>query len=101
LEKTDRWILQWLLGLTDKAFQNVLRDSPGALETHARRFVDSVREVAEQSSREYGPLSGNLEVHNAQVSEADWGFFIQLCGTRGFVKRCVNEIRRQPLRRSS
>jgi hypothetical protein len=24
--REERWLLQWLLGLTDKAFQNVLRD---------------------------------------------------------------------------
>jgi len=31
LSKAERWLAQWILGLTDKAFQNVLRDNPEAI----------------------------------------------------------------------
>jgi hypothetical protein len=32
LRKAERWLAQWMLGLNDKAFQNVLRDKPEALD---------------------------------------------------------------------
>ena len=37
VSKNERWLAQWVLGLTDKAFQNVLRDSPGAVAVYRER----------------------------------------------------------------
>jgi hypothetical protein len=34
ISKTERWLCQWILGLTDKAFQNVLRDDEEAIEEY-------------------------------------------------------------------
>ena len=34
LSKAERWLAQWVLGLTDKASQNVLRDNPESLEIY-------------------------------------------------------------------
>ncbi|MCC7353771.1 MAG: hypothetical protein IT330_08440, partial [Anaerolineae bacterium] len=39
IAKTERWVAQWVLGLTDKAFQNVLRDDPQGLVEYRERYI--------------------------------------------------------------
>jgi hypothetical protein len=47
------WIAQWVLGLTDKAFQNVLRDNPDALIEYRDRYIETCRQVISSQAREY------------------------------------------------
>jgi hypothetical protein len=51
--RSDRWVLQWLLGLTDKAAQNVLRDDPSALDTYKEQYLQVTREVVEECERNF------------------------------------------------
>src|SRR5262245_54417609 len=37
LSKAEKWLAQWVLGLTDKGVQNVLRDDANALEQYRDR----------------------------------------------------------------
>ena len=48
IAKSERWVTQWMLGLTDKAFQNVLRDDPKALTEYRNRYIETCIEVIEQ-----------------------------------------------------
>jgi hypothetical protein len=36
--KGERWLAQWILGLTDKAFQNVLRDEQNAIAKYTKQY---------------------------------------------------------------
>lgn len=60
LNKADRWIAQWVLGLTDKAFQNVLRDDPEALNEYRNRYIQTCRKVISNYTHTYGELGGEL-----------------------------------------
>jgi len=82
-EKWERWVLQWLIGLNDKAFQNVLRDDKGILQEYAEQFAHSQDEVAEICGKEYGQLSGSMGLGGEGKTPIDWRFVLQLLSTVG------------------
>jgi len=49
LTKSERRIAQWMLGLTDKASQNVLRDNAGLLTEYRRRYTQVCEQVINES----------------------------------------------------
>lgn len=82
LGKSERWILEWNLGLTDKAFQNVLRDNPKNLEEYKSKFAEILKEVVGESKKEYGQLSGQIELSGGSVP-VDWDTVLQIMTTIG------------------
>lgn len=83
LTKTERWIAQWTLGLTDKAFQNVLRDNPNALAEYRDRYVEACRGVIAEHTHEFGKLTGTLKMDSGVKAEIDWLFMTYLLNTVG------------------
>ncbi len=83
LSKSERWIAQWVLGLTDKASQNVLRDDAALLDEYRERYVATCNEVIERSVAEYGPLSGELRLGEGTATEVGWRFMVYLLGAVG------------------
>ncbi len=83
LTKAERWIAQWTLGLTDKAFQNVLRDNPDALVEYRDRYIAICREVIGSHAREHGVLSGALKLDSGVKAEVDWLLMTYLLNTIG------------------
>jgi len=83
LKKSERWLGQWILGLTDKAFQNVLRDDPKALAAYARRYAEVCREVVEERRKEDGSLSGILQLESGDKAKVDWLFCAYLLNAVG------------------
>lgn len=83
LRKEDRWLLQWILGLTDKAFQNVLRDKPNALEAYKEQYVHVCQEVVELCAQQYGPLRGEIALSAQEKANLNWAFVLQLLQTVG------------------
>jgi hypothetical protein len=81
--KENRWILQWTLGLTDKAYQNVLRDKPELLDKYTLQLNTIYGEVSRSAREEYGQLSGRLSLPNEISGDLDWEFIIHLLGTVG------------------
>src|SRR3989344_1324035 len=71
LQKADRWILEWNLGLTDKAYQNVLRDNPKNLDDYKTKFVEILREVVLESKKEYGNLAGQIKLDGDLIDIAN------------------------------
>ena len=65
LNKSERWLAQWVLGLTDKGFQNVLRDDTNSLEDYRDRYVHACQEVIANQIEHYGNLSGELALGTA------------------------------------
>lgn len=81
--KENRWILQWVLGLTDKAYQNVLRDKPELLDDYTNKFNQIYKEIATTSTKEYGVISGQASLGGNHNARLDWSFIIHLLGTIG------------------
>ncbi|MDQ3688257.1 MAG: CfrBI family restriction endonuclease [Acidobacteriota bacterium] len=59
-DKASVWIAQWLLGLTGKSVQNVLRSDPEAIGRYVADFEAAIEEVAEKCRDEFGDLRMTL-----------------------------------------
>ena len=69
--------------MTDKAFQNVLRDSAESLAEYRDRYIKVCREVIANHSHEYGELSGVLRLDSGAKAEVNWLFATYLLNTVG------------------
>ncbi|MBX3000186.1 MAG: CfrBI family restriction endonuclease [Caldilineaceae bacterium] len=83
LSRPEKWMAQWVLGLTDKASQNVLRDDAELLTEYRLRYEAIYQEVIAKSIEEYGPLSARLSLNNEPVTDLGWAFVLYLLGTIG------------------
>jgi len=83
LSKTDRWLAQWVLGLTDKAYQNVLRDNPVALAGYRDQYIEACRNVIASNTRDYGEIRGQLALDSGVKAEVNWLFLTYLLNTVG------------------
>ncbi|HEV2912358.1 MAG TPA: CfrBI family restriction endonuclease [Pyrinomonadaceae bacterium] len=76
--KTDKavvWPAQWLIGLTGKSVQNVLRSKADALENYISDFESAVEEAAEKCREDMGHLKmtlGFMEDSEGRKAELDW-----------------------------
>ena len=69
LSKSERWLAQWILGLTDKAFQNVLRDDPEAIAEYRDRYIQICDEVIAARKTEKGTLQGEITINGNQKAQ--------------------------------
>ena len=83
LSKSERWLAQWVLGLTDKAFQNVLRDDHGLIENYRDQYIGGCAEVIKNHKKEVGDLIGTVTLGPGAKIDLDWLFMAYLCGTIG------------------
>lgn len=81
--KAEKWLYEWMLGLTDKGFQNVLRDDSKAIGQYSKSFAASLESLAKQTRQEHGDLSCRIKLtHNHEV-EFDWHDILSLFCTIG------------------
>jgi len=83
ITKPERWIAQWVFGLTDKAFQNVLRDDPQALIEYRDKYIEACQEVIAKCEGERGALSGILKLDSGIKAEINWLFLTYLLNAVG------------------
>jgi hypothetical protein len=83
LTKSERWLAQWTLGLTDKAFQNVLRDDPNSLAEYRDRYIPACNEVITHHTQEYGELTGIFKMDSGVKAEVNWLLMTYLLNTIG------------------
>lgn len=83
LTKAEKWLAQWVLGLTDKGVQNVLRDDSQALTQYRDRYIETCREVIEHHQQEAGELSGELRLASGVKAEINWLLLTYLLNTVG------------------
>ncbi len=83
LSKSERWIAQWLLGLTDKASQNVLRDNANLLTEYRERYQSIFEDVITQSASDFGKLKAQVYLDDKFVTAIGWKFMLYLLGTVG------------------
>lgn len=81
--KVERWVLNWLLGLTDKGTQNILRDEYKGLTEYRQTYEDTVSRVAEDCELQYGTLSGSLKVEGMKEMSLDWEAIIKILSIAG------------------
>lgn len=83
LTKAERWLAQWILGLTDKAFQNVLRDDPKAIAEYRDRYIQICDEVIATRRTEKGSLQGEITINGSQKAQINWLWMTYLLNTIG------------------
>lgn len=72
-----------MLGLTDKGFQNVLRDDSTAIGQYAKSFAESLESLAKQARQDYGNLRCSIKVASEQEVVFDWHDILSLFCTIG------------------
>jgi len=83
LNGEERQILQWFLGLTNKATQNVLRDSTDSLSKYKDEYVRTCKDVISTCESDYGKLRGELQLSSHEKADIDWNFMVELLQTIG------------------
>jgi hypothetical protein len=76
-KKDEKWILEWLLGLTDKAVQNILRDNPEELESYRKKLDETLKDAVNDFENSYGPLKGNFDFEGNKT-EMSWLLIVQV-----------------------
>lgn len=83
IAKAERWLAQWVLGLTDKAFQNVLRDDPNAIVEYRDRYIAICDEIIKSRTEAQGLLDGNIVINNSYKTQVNWLWMTYLLNTIG------------------
>ncbi len=83
LPKLERWLAQWMLGLTDKAVQNVLRDNKPLIQSHRDRYIQTCQEIIEKHKQEYGELGGSLKLNQEAEIQVNWLWMMYLLNAIG------------------
>lgn len=83
ISKEERWLAQWILGLTDKAFQNVLRDEHGAIIHYAEQYKKTCQEIVNNYQKTHGRLIGTLSIKPNIKAEINFLFMTYLLNTIG------------------
>jgi hypothetical protein len=76
-KRLEKQILQWLLGLTGKSVQNVLRSDRGNLERYLHSLEQSFAESLSLVKQQVGDIRGQLSLDTASV-KVDWQFLFRL-----------------------
>jgi hypothetical protein len=74
-DKATTWLAQWLIGLTQKQFQNVLRSDPEGIKGYVKDFEAAINEAAEKCREDFGNLEmdlGIVEDANGKQVSLDW-----------------------------
>jgi hypothetical protein len=74
-DRASIWIAQWLLGLTGKSVQNVLRSNPLILQSYIADFEAAVDDAATKCREEMGDLRmtlGFVKDKGGEIVELDW-----------------------------
>lgn len=77
LSREKKVFLQWLVGLTGKSIQNVLRSDEKHLETYLKELQNSLTNTIEQSNKEFGELKATIAINKESYS-LEWTSFLQL-----------------------
>jgi hypothetical protein len=82
LTKDEKWIYQWILGLTDKSATNVLRNSETALNIYVEKYNEINNEIAGNAEKRHGRLDATIQV-GTNTAELDWADVALLLNTTG------------------
>jgi hypothetical protein len=74
-DKATTWIAQWLIGLTQKQFQNVLRSDAEGIKGYIADFEDAIGQAAGKCRHEFGDVKmelGFIEDAKGRRVQLDW-----------------------------
>lgn len=77
LSSEQKVFLQWLVGLTGKSVQNVLRSDHEQFESYLSDLEKSLKNAIRQSKREFGDISGTLTIDKENYL-INWPTLLQL-----------------------
>ncbi len=80
--KVDKDILLWLLGLTGKGVQNILRNKSAVLESYIKKIKAAQKKLIDECQKSYGDLKGTLTLNNASA-DVDWNVVMPLLNVIG------------------
>jgi len=83
MSKGEKWLNNWVLGLTGKGIQNVLRDDPDAIFEYADSYVRSCKKAAEDRKLGKGQLAGQVGLSQDHLNEFSWEAMVFLQNTIG------------------
>lgn len=90
LSNSEKRVLWWLLGLTKKQIDNVLRSDPKAWGEYLDLYASDLREVATSVAAIYGELEGTLGADRvADPITVDWIWALYLLQTVGTQERAT------------
>jgi hypothetical protein len=81
--KAEKALCQWMIGLTEKGFQNVLRDDKLQLKKYTESFAENLNRLAAETTRDSGELQCRIEFANGKKSILDWHDMLSLFCTIG------------------
>jgi hypothetical protein len=82
--KEERWLAQWILGLTDKAFQNVLRDERVAINRYLGQYKKTCQQIVADFENSYGAVCGSLAMGpdiKAEINSLFLVYFLNAIGS--------------------
>jgi hypothetical protein len=80
--KIDRDILLWMMGLTGKGVQNILRSKSEVLQNYVKKFRATFKKLSEECRESYGELQGTIKLDKS-TANINWDFVIPLLNTIG------------------
>lgn len=80
--KIDRDVLLWMLGLTGKGVQNILRSNPEFLPNYIKNFCLTTKKLSTECQKSYGKLQGTLKLDDISTN-VDWDVIIPLFNVIG------------------
>jgi hypothetical protein len=81
--KPEKEICKWMIGLTGKGVQNVLRDDKQQLKKYTESFADNLNRLAAEVEKESGKLQCCVQFANGKNSVLDWHDILSLFCTIG------------------
>jgi len=82
ISKEKKLYLQWLVGLTGKSVQNVLRSDREEFDNYLQNYEKTLKESVEKCQIDIGPLNGTLKLEDTTCS-LNWPFIIYLFAAIG------------------
>jgi hypothetical protein len=83
VDKSERWLALWILGLTGKGVQNVLRDDYQELGGYRESYIEACQQLISQNAESYGELFGEIKLGDQAKIQINWLFMLYLMNTIG------------------
>lgn len=77
LSKEEKQYLQWMVGLTDKSIQNVLRGEKSESIEYLNDLEKSLEESANEANKVFGDLTGAFCIHDKSI-DISWPIITQI-----------------------
>lgn len=81
--KAEKELCKWMIGLTGKGIQNVLRDDTNQLMKYTKTFAETLKHLAEDTERESGKMNCCVKRTKEREVVLDWHDLLSLFCTIG------------------